>query len=94
MLISTKKHPSTKKIKSKYNIVKPFSFRPVTLKDVLSVSFTLDDTKSSGGDIPLRILKANKIFPKVLCKWLNDSLETGTFPDPLKLAEITPITYP
>ena len=47
--------------------------------------------KSSGGDIPLRILKGNKIFPQVLCKWISNSLKTGDFPDPLKLAEITTI---
>ena len=83
--------PSVEKIKSKYITVKPFSFQPVTAKDVLDVISKLDDTKSSGGDIPLRILKGNKIFPQVLCKWINDSLKTGAFPDPLKLAEIIPI---
>ena len=58
-----KNYPSIKKIKSKYIIVKPFSFRPATAKDVLDVIFTLDSTKSSGGDIPLKILKGSKIFP-------------------------------
>ena len=86
-----KNHPSIRKIKSKYIIVKPFSFRPVTPKDVLDVISTLVDTKSSGGDIPLRNLKGNKIFPQVLCKLINNSLKTGAFPDPLKLEEITSI---
>ena len=41
---------------------------------------------------PLRILKDNKIFPQVLCKWINDSLKNGAFPtNPLKLPEITRI---
>ena len=40
---------------------------------------------------PMRILKENKIFPQILCKCINDSLITGAFADPLKLAEITPI---
>ena len=48
----------------------PFFSRSVTLIDVLDVISTLDDTKSSEGDIPLTILKDNKIFPKVLCKWM------------------------
>ena len=52
-----KNHPNMKKIESKYITVK--SFRPVAPKDVLDVISTLDDTKSSGGDIPLRILKEN-----------------------------------
>ena len=64
---------------------------PVTTKDVLDVISTTDDTKSSDRDIALRILKGNKIFPQVLCNWINDSLKTGAFPDPLKLAEIKAI---
>ena len=60
-----------------------YSFQSVTAKDVLDVISTLDDTKSSGGDIPLRILKGNRIFPQVLCKWIKDSLKTGSFQDPL-----------
>ena len=83
-------HPSIKKIKSKYITLKPFSFRPVTVKDVLDVISTLDDTKSSGGDIPLRILKVSKIFPQALCKRIYDPLKFYAFPDPLKMAEITP----
>ena len=57
-----KNHPNMKKTESEYITVKPFSFWPVAPKDVLDVISTLDDTKSSGGDIPLRILKENKIF--------------------------------
>ena len=60
-------------------------------RDVLEVIYTLVDTTSSGGDIPLRILKGKQIFPQALCKWINNSLETGAFPDPLKVAEIAPI---
>ena len=49
--------------------------QPVIPKEVLDVISTLVDTKSSGGDIPLSILKENKIFPQVLCKWINNSLK-------------------
>ena len=79
-------HISIKKIKSKFIIVKPFSFRPVTPNDVLDVISTLVDAKPSGGDIPLMILKGNKLFPQFLLKLIKILL-----PDPLKLAEITPI---
>ena len=51
--------------------------------------YKLDDAKPSGGDIPLRILRNNKIFPQDLCRCINDSLKTGIFPDSLKFAEIT-----
>ena len=60
--------PSKNKIKSKYITAKPFSFRPVIPKDVLDVISTLADTTPSGGDIPLRILRGNKIFSQFLCK--------------------------
>ena len=50
-----KNHPSIKKTKSKHITVKLFSFRRVTTKDVLDVLSTLDDTKSSGGDILLKV---------------------------------------
>ena len=51
-----KNHPSLNKIKNKYITINTFSYRPVTAKDVLDVISTLDDTKSCGGDISLRIL--------------------------------------
>ena len=62
-----KNNPSIKEIKTKYFTVKPFSIRPVTPKDVVDVVSTLVDTKSSCGEISLRILKEKKIFPQVLC---------------------------
>ena len=83
--------PNKNKIKSRYITAKSFSFRPVIPKDVLDVISTLADKMPSGGDIPLRILRGNKIFSEVLCKWIKDFLKTGGFPDSLKLAEITPI---
>ena len=55
-LLIKKKAPQPKKIKNKYITINTFSYRPVTAKDVLDVISALDDTKSSGGDIPLRIL--------------------------------------
>ena len=57
------------------NFVERQSFRTVsgelvtTHNDVLDVISTLVDTKSSGGDNSLRILKGNKTSPQVLCKW-------------------------
>ena len=78
-------------MKSKYITINPFSFQEVTPEDVLDVLSTLDDTKSSRGGILLKYFKDNKIVSQVLCKWMNDSNKTGSFPEPLKLAEIPPI---
>ena len=91
-----KNHPNIEKIKSKYIIVKSFSFQPITPKYVFDVISTLVDTESSGGDIPLKIkkkknLKTGLLIAQVLCKWINNSLKTGDSPNPLKSAEITPI---
>ena len=84
-----KKHLNIKKIKGKYIITNPFTLQPVTPKDILDVISTLDNTKPSGREIFPRTLKDNKIFLRVLCKWINNSLKTVDFSDSLKLEEIT-----
>ena len=64
LLISTKSIKKTQYKeyrKSRANTLK-FSFGSVTPKDVLAVISALDDIKTSVRDIPLRILKENKIF--------------------------------
>ena len=58
-----KNHPSIKIIKSRYITIKRFSSGAATPKDVLDVISTLDDTKSLGEDITLRILK-DKMIPE------------------------------
>ena len=87
IVIKYKNHPSVKKIKGRYISINPFLLRSVTPKKVLDVICALDDEKASGGDNPLGILMDDKIFLQVLCKWINDSLNAGFFPDLLKLAE-------
>ena len=82
-----KNQPSIKKIKSNYITINLFSFRQVTLKGVLDVISILDDTKSSGGDIPLWILKDKKILPQGFFNWINDSLKSGALPDPIHKKE-------
>ena len=95
MPIKYKNETSIKKIKAKYIIIIPFSFRPVTPQNVVDVISTLHDAKLSGeilsGDIPLRILKENKIFLQVSCKQINNFLKTGAFSYLLNLAETIPI---
>ena len=75
------------KIKSKYITINSISFQPVTSKIVIDGISTLDDIKSSGGDI----LKDKKIFRQTICKWIDDSVKAGSFSDSLKLATITPM---
>ena len=57
-----KNHPSIEKIKSKYITVKSFLSNQLFPRMSFDVIFTLVDTKSSGGEIPLSISKENKIL--------------------------------
>ena len=47
--------------------------------------------KSSGGEIPIQILKESEFTFGILTNCINKSIETGCFPDSLKAASITPI---
>ena len=91
MINKYKDHPSITKIKINYMGMSTFAFKPVTNKVVAKIILQLDSSKATGGDIPLKILKEHGIFSHHLCKWINDILSTGIFPDTQKLAIITPI---
>lgn len=51
-------------MKTKYITINPFSFYPITPKDVLDAIPILGNTKSSGRNITLRVLKDGKYFHK------------------------------
>ena len=57
-----KNHPSIEKIKSKYITVKSFLSNQLFPRMSFDVISTFVGTKSSGGEIPLRISKENKIL--------------------------------
>ena len=86
-----KHHPSITKIKQNFVIINSFSFKTVTLKEVHEIILKLDDSKATGGEIPLKLIKDNEILCYHLCKWVNEILRSGIFPDTQKLAIITPI---
>ena len=85
-----KNHPSIKNIKAKCNSVRIFSFQPVSV-DVKTVIRDLKNKKSAGGEIPIQILKESEFTFGRLTNCINKSIETGCFPDSLKVANITPI---
>ena len=74
-----KSHPSIKNIKAKFNSVRSFSFQPVFMKN----------NKSVGGKIPIRILKEREFTFEILTNCINKSIESGSFLDSLKEANIT-----
>ena len=88
-----KYHPSIILINQKIGNQNKFSFEPVALSDVVKEINDINPNKSSSKDsIPPKMLKiSSEATANILQKLLNDSLETGMFPDSLKLADITPV---
>ena len=68
-------------------------WKPVTEREVLDYLCGLDSKKTHGYDnLPVRLIKDAANFIVVPLTYIfNLSLETGTFPDCLKVAKVTPI---
>ena len=88
-----KYHPSIILINQKTGNQNKFSFEPVALSDVVKQIKDINpNTSSSKDSIPPKMLKiSSETTANISRKLFNDSLETGTFPDNLKLANITPV---
>ena len=80
------------KIKSKYAIQGKFSVKPVTAKDVEKIIKNIRNNKTSGGEIPLNILKQSRFTYKMLTDCINDAIVgEDIFSDRLKFGGITPV---
>ena len=56
------------------------------------MTLILINRRAKKDNIPPKMLKiSSEVTANILQKLLNDSLETGMFPDRLKLADITPV---
>ena len=88
-----KYHPSIILINQKIGNQNKFSFELVVLNDVVKEINDINPNKLSSKDsIPPKMLKiSSEATANILQKLLNNSLETGAFPDSLKLADITPV---
>ena len=86
-IITTKQHIKNKKDK------KVFSFRKVTKDQISSTIKTLNCKKATlCNDIHTKIIQQfSEIFKNVLYDSFNSCLESGIFPDELKLAEVIPV---
>ena len=75
----------------KYN--KTFTFQNVTTDKVALVIKKLNSKKASkSDDIPTKVIKEfGTFFAEFLSKNFNSCLETGSFPEDLKCAEVVPI---
>ena len=85
------KHPSNCKIKAKYRGISSFSFRPVSVEEVKKIIQDRKTNKAVSGEIPTKILKECEFTFYVLTNFINKSIETGYFPDSLKLANINSV---
>ena len=88
-----KRHPSILKIKEQLKKDDLFSFYHVNPDKMLKIIENIDSKKATQhGDIPVRIIKENKfIFSKVLSEIFNFHIDSNTFPNGLKKADIIPI---
>ena len=87
-------HPSIMNIKQHIaDKNKAFSFRKVTKDEISSTIKTLNRKKAiSSTDIPAKIFQQfSKVFRDFLYNNFNSCLESGIFPDELKLAEVVPV---
>ena len=71
-----KNHLSVVKIKSKYLIEENSSFQPVSVKNVESVIKNIPSNKTSGGDIPIQMLKQSGFTYHILTDCINDVIIT------------------
>ena len=77
-------------IKNKFRKTAKSSFQQVTLVDVRKTIKDIRLDKSSSGDIPAHILKQCDLCSQALI-CINQSIVSGTFPDSLKLVNISPV---
>ena len=86
-------HASVLKIKEARNSSDCFSFKLVTIEDICEEILALDASKATQRDeIPTKIIKNNSdIFSKFFQANLNITIETSTFPEQLKYADVTPV---
>ena len=85
------KHPSIQMVKQNSRISKEFSFRPISEDEIKNMIKDLKNSKSVGGEIPIKILKEWEFTFEILTKCVNRSFASEEFPDCLKQANVSPI---
>ena len=90
-LTKYKFHPSVKRIKERVQVEQRFEFKHDSLQEVVVQLHRLNPKKSCPvGSLPTRLLKEHiDVFGVELLKLINNSLNTGVFPDKLKMGEVS-----
>jgi hypothetical protein len=86
-------HPSIVEIKNHVDIDNNFGFQNITAERVEKIINTINIEKATGADnIPAKVVKQCKVtVAQQLSSLINLSINTGVFPDSLKVAQVTPI---
>ena len=79
-------------MKQKSSIIKrKFAFKPFTKKFFKNIVNNLSWNETTGGDIPLDLVKESNFILPYLARCVNEDLVRSEFPDPLKLPNIVPV---
>ena len=91
--VSLQDHISVKIIREKNRDNGEFCFLPISTEELKKIILGLDCNKRNlNGSIPASVLKDTcDTFIPYLTEIVNDSFQTGNFPNELKLAKVTPI---
>jgi len=85
-------HPSIQMINDQIESYNTFSFRQVTKEEIRCEIKNLDSSKSTSGDIPIRIIKEYlPFYIDPLHLSYNNAIINNTYPDLLKLVDVTPV---
>ena len=70
-----------------------FRFSEINIEDIKKDILKLDKNKASQhSDIPIKIIKENlDTFAEFLCKSINSSFKSSSFPSCLKMTDVTPL---
>ena len=86
-----KDHPSIRSLKRNCKGISYFSFQPFSVDEVIKVVKNFQDSKAVGGDILTKIRKECEFTFDIINACINKAIETGNFPDSLKMANVTPV---
>ena len=86
-----KDHPSIRSLKRNCKGISYFSFQQFSVGEVIKVVKNLKDSKAVGGDILTKIWKECEFTFDIITAYINKAIETGNFPDSLKMANVTPV---
>ena len=93
LLIYYRDHMSIKKIKETYKITDKFHLKEVSSEEVKKVIKSLNKKKSAiSSCIPVKVLiDSVDTYLPIFTDIINSSIRNGTFPEELKLAEVTSV---